>query len=84
MQQMPLVAAALIMSELESRPWEIANILRGGPVDRTDWKSYILPPLFLKRVCDAWDEEYAEAVELNGEDFANEHRFQIPGEVSVE
>jgi type I restriction enzyme M protein len=25
-----------------------------------------------------WDEEYAEAVETYGEDFADEHRFQVP------
>ncbi|MBN1148736.1 MAG: SAM-dependent DNA methyltransferase [Anaerolineales bacterium] len=63
---------------LESHLWEAANILRGSPVDRTDWKSYILPLLFFKRICDVWDEEYHEAVELYGEDFADEHRFQIP------
>ncbi|MBT7069784.1 MAG: SAM-dependent DNA methyltransferase, partial [Anaerolineae bacterium] len=64
--------------ELESHLWEAANILRGSPVDRTDWKSYILPLLFFKRICDVWDEEYAEMVEMYGEDFADEHRFQIP------
>jgi hypothetical protein len=26
-------------------------------VDRTDWKSYILPLMFFKRICDVWDEE---------------------------
>jgi type I restriction enzyme M protein len=65
-------------SELESHLWEAANILRGSPVDRTDWKSYILPLLFFKRVCDVWDEEYAQAVSTYGEDFADEHRFQVP------
>jgi type I restriction enzyme M protein len=48
----------LSLSALESHLWEAANILRGSPVDRTDWKSYILPLLFLKRICDVWDEEY--------------------------
>ncbi len=47
------------LSELESHLWEAANILRGSPVDRTDWKSYILPLLFFKRICDVWDEEHA-------------------------
>jgi type I restriction-modification system DNA methylase subunit len=47
-------------------------------MDRTDWKSYILPLLFFKRICDVWDEEYQEAVETYGEDFADEHRFQLP------
>ena len=64
--------------KLESHLWEAANILRGSPVDRTDWKSYILPLLFFKRICDVWDEENAEMVATYGEDFADEHRFQIP------
>ena len=52
----------LTLSILESHLWEAANILRGSPVDRTDWKSYILPLMFFKRICDVWDEEYDEAV----------------------
>jgi type I restriction enzyme M protein len=67
------------LSTIESYLWEAANILRGSPVDRTDWKSYILPLLFFKRLCDVWDEEYQEAVDTYGEDFADEHRFQVPG-----
>ncbi len=47
-------------------------------MDRTDWKSYILPMLFFKRICDVWDEEVGEAVDTYGEDFGDEHRFQIP------
>jgi type I restriction enzyme M protein len=66
------------LSELESHLWEAANILRGSPVDRTDWKSYILPLLFFKRVCDVWDEEHAAMIKEYGEDFADEHRFQVP------
>jgi type I restriction enzyme M protein len=68
----------LTLSELESHLWEAANILRGSPVDRTDWKSYILPLLFFKRICDAWDEEHAAMLAEYGRDFADEHRFQIP------
>jgi type I restriction enzyme M protein len=66
------------LSELESHLWEAANILRGSPVDRTDWKSYILPLLFFKRICDVWDEEHAAMLAEYGEDFADEHRFQVP------
>ena len=66
------------INHLESHLWEAANILRGSPVDRTDWKSYILPLLFFKRICDVWDEEYQEAFEVYGTDFIDEHRFQIP------
>ena len=63
--------------------WECAEILRGSAVDRTDWKAYILPLLFFKRICDVWDEETAEAVELYGDvdpvDFPEIHRFDVPG-----
>ena len=41
----------ITLPELESHLWEAANILRGSPVDQTDWKSYILPFLFFKRIC---------------------------------
>jgi type I restriction enzyme M protein len=68
----------LTLSALESHLWEAANILRGSPVDRTDWKSYILPLLFFKRICDQWDEEHAAMLAEYGEDFADEHRFQVP------
>lgn len=66
------------LPELESHLREAANILRGSPVDRTDWKSYILPLLFFKRICDVWDEEHAAMLAEYGEDFADEHRFQVP------
>lgn len=66
------------LGELESHLWEAANILRGSPVDRTDWKSYILPLLFFKRICDVWDEEHASMLAEYGEDFPDEHRFQVP------
>jgi type I restriction enzyme M protein len=78
MQQATLRSQPLTLSELEAHLWEAANILRGSPVDRTDWKSYILPLLFFKRICDVWDEEYQTALATYGEDFADEHRFQIP------
>ena len=78
MRQQPLFEQPITLSYLESHLWEAANILRGSPVDRTDWKSYILPLLFYKRICDVWDEEYAEMVDTYGEDFADEHRFQVP------
>ena len=54
-------------TDLRSRLWEAANILRGSAVDRTDWKGYILPLLFYKRICDVWDEENVEATEIYGD-----------------
>ena len=75
-------AEILSTSALESHLWEAANILRGSPLGRTDWMSYILPLLFFKRLCDVWDEEAAAARELYGdtafEDFPEAHRFQVP------
>ena len=74
--------AALAASDLESQLWEAANVLRGSPVDRTDWKSYILPLLFFKRISDVWDEETADAAALFGDvdpvDFPEVHRFTVP------
>ena len=56
----PALPLPITLSQLESYLWDAANILRGSPVDRTDWKSYILPLLFFKRICDVWDEEHAQ------------------------
>jgi type I restriction enzyme M protein len=68
----------ITLPELESHLWEAANILRGSPVDRSDWKSYILPLLFFKRICDVWDEEHEAMLAEYGEDFEDEHRFLVP------
>jgi type I restriction enzyme M protein len=78
----PAAPAAVTLNQLDSHLWEAANILRGSPLDRTDWKSYILPLLFFKRICDVWDEETAEATATYGgsefADFPEAHRFQVP------
>src|SRR3990170_7589386 len=72
----------LTLQELKSHLWNCAQILRGSAVDRTDWKAYILPLLFFKRICDVWDEETAEAAGLFGDeapvDFPEVHRFTVP------
>ena len=69
-------------SDLKSALWAAANTLRGSAVDRTDWKGYILPLLFFKRISDVWDEETAEAQETYGEAdpslFPEIHRFVVP------
>lgn len=69
--------AQITLSQLESHLWEAANILR-GPVDASDFKTYIFPLLFFKRVSDVYDEERATAVAAYGQDFPENHRFQIP------
>ena len=72
----------LTARELQSVLWEAANILRGSAVDRTDWKGYILPLFFFKRICDVWNEETAEAAETYGDADPSQlpevHRFQLP------
>ena len=70
------------LSLLESHLWEAANILR-GPVDAADFKTYVFPLLFFKRISDVYDEEYAIALEESGGDeeyasFPQNYRFQIP------
>lgn len=69
------------LQQLESHLWESANILR-GPVDAADFKTYLFPLLFFKRICDVWDEEYQEIVGETGDEqlasFPESHRFQIP------
>ena len=67
---------------LESMLWDAANILR-GPVDASDFKAYVFPLLFLKRISDVYDEERAVALAESGgdEEYADlpeQHRFQIP------
>lgn len=75
-------AKLITLGELESHLWESANILR-GPVDAADFKTYIFPLLFFKRICDVWDEECREIVDETGDEqlawFPESHRFQIPG-----
>lgn len=72
----------LEQSVLETRLFEAANILR-GPVDAADFKTYIFPLLFFKRISDVYDEEYNQALEESSGDldyasFNEHHRFQIP------
>ena len=70
------------LSQLESHLWEAAHILR-GPVDASDFKTYVFPLLFFKRISDVYDEEYATALAESGGDeeyalFPQNYRFQIP------
>ena len=72
------------LNELESHLWESANILR-GPVDAADFKTYVFPLLFFKRISDVHDEEYAAALaESSGDEeyaqFPQNYRFQIPND----
>jgi type I restriction enzyme M protein len=77
---MPIESIAL--AHLESHLWEAANILR-GPVDAADFKTYMFPLLFFKRLSDVHDEEHEAALkEFDGDEeaalFPENYRFQIP------
>lgn len=74
--------ASIELSQLESHLWEAANILR-GPVDAADFKTYVFPLLFFKRISDVFDEEYTAALTESAGDeeyalFPQNYRFQIP------
>ena len=68
--------------QLESYLWGAATLLR-GLIDAGDYKQFIFPMLFLKRLSDVYDEERAEALAEYGDedmvDLPENHRFVIPG-----
>src|SRR5437879_7144048 len=67
--------------QLESYLWGAATLLR-GTIDAGDYKQFIFPLLFLKRISDVFDEELEQARGHYGpvdfEDFPENHRFQVP------
>lgn len=72
----------ITLSQLEQYLSKAAWILK-GPVDASDFKVYIFPILFFKRISDVYDEEYKIALkESDGdEEYAQLpefHRFEIP------
>jgi len=69
-------------SELEHFLLKAADILRGH-MDNADFKQYIFPILFLKRICDVREEEHQAAILSSAGDetianFEENFRFQIP------
>lgn len=69
-------------AKLYSYLYEDCNILR-GPIDQDDYKSYVIPILFFKRISDVYDEETAAAELMYGEDIVDYpeeelHTFLIP------
>ena len=71
----------LSQKELESYLWGAATLLR-GLIDASDYKQYIFPLLFFKRLSDVWDGDYREAFkETKDEGYAlatANDRFEIP------
>jgi type I restriction enzyme M protein len=67
---------------LEKYLWGAATFLRGH-IDAGDYQQFIFPLLFFKRICDVYDEEFAEALAESDGDvkYARKpefHRFQVP------
>ncbi|NBK98246.1 MAG: SAM-dependent DNA methyltransferase, partial [Erysipelotrichia bacterium] len=62
--------------------FEACNILR-GPINQDEYKSYVTPILFFKRLSDVYDEETEKALRESGGDtefasFDENHSFRIP------
>lgn len=69
-------------AELDRRLLDAANALR-GPVDAADFKAYIFPLLFYKRISDTWRWENAKALEtFKGDEklaaLPENYRFIVP------
>ena len=80
--QLDFTRAKLSLSELENYLAAAADLLRGS-IDQADFKQYIFPLMFFKRISDVYLEEYAQAIADSDGDhefaaFAENHRFQIP------
>jgi type I restriction enzyme M protein len=76
------VIKRITQQQLESYLWGAAVLLR-GTIDAGDYKQFIFPLLFYKRLCDVFDEETQAALTESGGDeqfalFRENHRFQIP------
>ena len=69
------------LKDLEAHLWHAAHIIT-GPIDAADYKTYIFPILFYKRICDVYDDEYQQALQqVDDEELARGamfHRIQIP------
>lgn len=69
--------------DLKNHLFQACNILR-GPLNQDEYKSYLTPLLFFKRISDVYDAETKIALEESDGDyeFANfpeNHRFIVPG-----
>ena len=79
---LPAEIEPVSLADLEAYLARAADLLRGA-IDQADFKAYIFPLMFFKRISDVYLEEYAHALVESGGDrefahFAENHRFQIP------
>lgn len=82
MELIPQTAEPLTLSELENHLAAAADLLRGA-IDQSDFKAFIFPLMFFKRISDVYLEEYGYALSDSGGDhefaaFAENHRFAMP------
>ncbi len=63
----PKKVKPISLDELEKYLWGAAVLLR-GQIDATSYKEYIFPLVFFKRLCDVFDEAYADAMVLSDGD----------------
>ena len=68
--------ARIDLEALKSHLWESANILRGS-IDASDYKNYIFGMLFLKRLCDVFDEELDVLQKENHVDLKDPDNFSF-------
>ena len=78
------MSGRITQQQLESYLWGAATLLR-GTIDAGDYKQFIFPLLFYKRLCDVFDEETQAALKESGGDrkyaaYPENHRFQIPAQ----
>jgi len=71
----------MTQQQLEKYLWGAATALR-GTIDAGDYKQYIFPLLFFKRICDVYEEEFQKALEESDGDleyasFAEHHHFIV-------
>lgn len=76
------MTSRISQQQLESYLWGAATLLR-GTIDAGDYKQFIFPLLFFKRLCDVFDEETQTALSESGGDaeyaaFTENHRFMLP------
>lgn len=81
-EETELVAEETSSQKLFNHLFEACNILR-GPINQDEYKSYVTPILFFKRISDVYDEETDKALRESGGDvefasFDENHSFRIP------
>ena len=70
------------LETLKSHLWESANILKGS-IDASDYKNYIFGLLFMKRLCDVFDEEHEKLKKEKHVDLkdSDNYSFYVPEKV---